>query len=501
MPADIDTNRTTVETTARRGRSRFQRRQSAASAGLARVPALLADANATPAVRSRDRTFRGAVGVADVTAALLVAAVSTAWLPTRDLAWTVLVLPVLVPLMHLVLGLYRRDSLLLNKSTLDEAPVILRAEAITTVVGFLLQSGLLAAAIGAKVIAFQWLGLTIGVLVCRSVARALARGALEPERCLVLGEQEHSRRVAGKLRRGQTIGLKSDLVGVLPVAAAVTRPRRGEPTVLEESVARLGVHRVLIAADTGAPQAELEAIQAAKSLGVKVSVLPQMLEVVGSSASYDSIDGLTVLGVPRFGIAPSAQLLKRAADVTGSAALLALLAPFMLLAAAAIKLDSAGPVLFRQTRIGRNGRAFRVLKFRSMQADAEAAKEALRQRNEAEGLFKIAEDPRITRVGRLLRRTSLDELPQLLNVLRGEMSLVGPRPLVPDEDERIHGWYRRRLHLTPGITGPWQILGSTRIPLQEMVTIDYLYVANWSLWNDVKIMLRTIGVVVARRGL
>jgi lipopolysaccharide/colanic/teichoic acid biosynthesis glycosyltransferase len=136
-----------------------------------------------------------------------------------------------------------------------------------------------------------------------------------------------------------------------------------------------------------------------------------------------------------------------------------------------------------------------------MVVDAEERKEALRPRNETEGLFKIADDPRITRVGRVLRMTSLDELPQLLNVWRGEMSLVGPRPLVVDEDAQVQGWDRHRLHLTPGMTGHWQILGSARLPMQEMVGIDYLYVANWSLWTDVKILIRTIPYMVSRRGM
>jgi lipopolysaccharide/colanic/teichoic acid biosynthesis glycosyltransferase len=143
-----------------------------------------------------------------------------------------------------------------------------------------------------------------------------------------------------------------------------------------------------------------------------------------------------------------------------------------------------------------------MLKFRTMVDGADGMKESLRGRNEAkEGLFKIAADPRITRVGRMLRRSALDELPQLWNVVRGEMSLVGPRPLVVDEDRRVEGWHRRRLELMPGMTGPWQILGPARVPLREMVAIDYLYVANWTLWSDVKILLRTVPHVVGRRGL
>jgi lipopolysaccharide/colanic/teichoic acid biosynthesis glycosyltransferase len=165
----------------------------------------------------------------------------------------------------------------------------------------------------------------------------------------------------------------------------------------------------------------------------------------------------------------------------------------MIAAAVAIKLDSRGPVLFRQLRVGRHGKQFHIFKLRTMVSDAEALKDSLRHRNEAqEGLFKIIDDPRVTRVGKWLRKSALDEIPQLLNILRGEMGLMGPRPLVIDEDIRVEGWHRRRLELTPGMTGPWQILGPMRVPLREMVAIDYLYVANWSLWTDMKILLRTI---------
>ena len=174
----------------------------------------------------------------------------------------------------------------------------------------------------------------------------------------------------------------------------------------------------------------------------------------------------------------------------------------MLVIAAAIKLDGRGPVLFRQQRVGQHGRHFWMIKFRTMVPDADALKDELRALNEAQdGLFKIADDPRVTRVGRFLRKSSLDELPQLLNVIRGEMSLVGPRPLVIEEDHKIEGWDRRRLDLMPGVTGPWQILGPTRVPLQQMGSMDYLYVANWSLWSDMKILLRTVAHVLERRGL
>jgi lipopolysaccharide/colanic/teichoic acid biosynthesis glycosyltransferase len=142
-----------------------------------------------------------------------------------------------------------------------------------------------------------------------------------------------------------------------------------------------------------------------------------------------------------------------------------------------------------------------MLKFRTMRDGADELKEELRHLNEADGpMFKIADDPRLTPVGGFLRRYSLDELPQLWNVLRGEMSLVGPRPLVPDESEHVLGRHRARLDLMPGVTGPWQVMGRTAIPFAEMVKLDYLYVAEWSLWNDVKLLLRTIQVVLEGSG-
>jgi lipopolysaccharide/colanic/teichoic acid biosynthesis glycosyltransferase len=182
---------------------------------------------------------------------------------------------------------------------------------------------------------------------------------------------------------------------------------------------------------------------------MRVSLVPHVLDVVGSSVVFDEIAGLTLLGVRRFDLPRSSRLIKRAFDLAGAAAVLVLTAPLFAAIALAIKLTSPGPVLFRQTRIGRDGKPFEICKFRSMVPDAEARKSELQELNEASGLFKMADDPRITGIGRILRKTSLDELPQLLNVLRGEMSLVGPRPLVVDEDRIITGYDRRRLYLTP----------------------------------------------------
>ena len=189
-------------------------------------------------------------------------------------------------------------------------------------------------------------------------------------------------------------------------------------------------------------------------------MLPRMFEVVGSAVEFDDVDGMTMLGVRSFGLSRSSRLVKRAFDVAVASVGLIVISPIIAGIAAVISLDSNGPVLFGQVRVGRDGRHFRTLQFRSMCADAEMQKDILRGLNEAgEGLFKLTHDPRVTRVGRFLRRTSLDELPQLFNVLRGEMSLVGPRPLVVDEDAQVLGLDRSRLHLTPGMTGPWQVMG------------------------------------------
>ena len=188
-------------------------------------------------------------------------------------------------------------------------------------------------------------------------------------------------------------------------------------------------------------------------------------------------------------------------DLTISAAALVLVAPVLAVIAIAIRLDSKGPVLYRQTRIGRHGQPFEMVKFRTMYERAHEQRECLAHLNGASGgLFKIEDDPRVTRLGRFLRSFSIDELPQFWNVLRGGMSLVGPRPLITEEDRLIEGWHRQRLALTPGMTGYWQVLGSARVPLEEMVRLDYSYVQNWSAWEDVMLLMRTVPLVARRRG-
>src|SRR5215208_4178757 len=462
---------------------------------------IVVERNAPPAVQSRDRRFRAALVIADVTAALLVGPVLQLAFGASGPGWTALLLPLTAPIVNTAMGLYRRDELVLSKNTLDQAPDIFQASTLPALLAYFMQSALVSTPLGAQVIALMVVSLTLRTTLLRLAGRTVARKITAPERCLLVGEARLARRLGKQLNTTTTA--KAELVGSLPLlepARAAGGPLAA-PRNLPNAITDLDVHRVVISGDGAPPHAVLETIQSAKSMGVNVSLLPAMFEVVGSSVAFDHVGGLTVLGVRRFGLSRRARTVKATFDVVGSVILLLLLAPLLATVALAIRMGSSGPILFRQTRVGRDGRRFQMLKFRSMVAASEERKADLRARNEADGLFKIEDDPRVTRVGRFLRRTSLDELPQLINVWRGEMSLVGPRPLVVDEDVRIEGFYRRRLHLTPGMTGPWQVLGSARIPMAEMVAIDYLYVANWSLWCDIKLLLRTVPHVLSRRGM
>ena len=393
-----------------------------------------------------------------------------------------------------VAGLYDRDEVRLGRSTLDEAPALMQLTALfalgVTILKLLLQHGTLE---GNRV-AGLWLGAFVATFLGRCLARWVAGRVSPLERCLVIGEFERAQRVRERLASSTA---RATVVASVPLDQQDVDDLEGLEG-MRQLVQVLEVDRIVIAPSSGDSVDTVGVIRVAKAVGVPVSVLPRMLEVVGSAVEFDDIDGMPMLGIRRFGLSQSSRVLKRAFDLIAASVGLVVIAPLLGLIAVAIRLDSKGPICFRQTRVGRDGRHFSIFKFRSMVADAEALKRQLDDLNEAGvGLFKIAADPRVTRVGKFLRASSLDELPQLFNVIRGEMSLVGPRPLVLDEDAQVLGLDRSRLHLTPGMTGPWQVLG-TRAPMQEMVGIDYLYVANWSLWLDVKILLRTVRKVARR---
>jgi exopolysaccharide biosynthesis polyprenyl glycosylphosphotransferase len=453
------------------------------------------------AVSARDKVFRRSLFGADIIAALLVVAVADVILGSGGSGDSGLVLALLVPFVYTASGLYRRDELVLCTTTLDEAPGVFQAATLSAVLAYFVESAHLRTALGAQFLSLSVVALFTLTLLMRVLARTVARRLTPAERCLVVGDPWAEERLRSQL--GTARAVKAEVVGRRPLNCLELDEHPSPPDavrVLGQAVRESGAHRIVIAAEYAPPEQVHEMVQVARRLGVKVSLLPRLFEVVGSSVAFDYLGGLTLLGVRRFGLSRRARIVKRAFDVTGSTALLVTLAPLLAGIAVGIRLTSPGGALFRQTRVGRDGRPFEMLKFRSMVVGADARKAELQALNEADGLFKISDDPRITGIGRLLRRSWLDELPQLLNVLRGDMSLVGPRPLVLDEDEKIVGWHRQRLDLTPGMTGPWQVLGAARVPLRDMVTIDYLYVTNWSLWGDVKILLRTVPCVVARRG-
>jgi exopolysaccharide biosynthesis polyprenyl glycosylphosphotransferase len=406
----------------------------------------------------------------------------------------------LIVLLNKLAGLYDRDDLVLRRTTLEEAPVLAQITGVMALISWLLYDAVAAVPLTAPIVLALWGGALAVLLICRAVARRIARRLSPPERCLLIGDPRSLVAVRDKI-------VQSTAGSAAVVASVSLRAGAGIPHELRrrgafgELVREHDVHRVIFAPTTTDGTDTLDLIRIAKGVGVHVSVVPRLFEVIGSSVAFDHLDGLTMLGVPRFGLSRSSRFVKRAFDLTGAGLALVVTAPLMAAIALAIRHESRGPVLFRQTRVGREGKRFTMLKFRSMIDGADELKRELAHLNESEGLFKISDDPRCTRVGRLIRRTSLDEMPQLVNVFRGEMSLVGPRPLVVSEDERVLGLDRSRLQLTPGMTGPWQVLGSARIPMAEMVGIDYLYAANWSLWADVKILLRTVPHVVSRRGM
>ena len=470
------------------------------------VPQRITEARGPAASLRRDALFRRMLLAADAVAIAGAFLVVTQLSPSSlQLTWlSIAGLPCLL-LGAKLFGLYDRDETLLRKTTLDEVPKLFHLATLCALVAYLGSELIVEGGYLRRPEALVlWVVLLAALVLARAGARAIALRISPVERCLFIGDEASARTIRSKLTGHR--GVKASMVAQLDLDKAApwstdafSASRLAEIRDLAQT---LDVHRAIVAPGDAEAGEMLNLVRTLKAVGVRVSVLPRLLEVVGSSVEFDDLHGVTVMGVRRFELTRSSRLVKRAFDMLGASLGLLAVAPLLGAIAVAIKLDSRGPVLFRQLRVGQHGERFYMLKFRTMVPDAEALKDSLRHRNEAqEGLFKIADDPRVTRVGSFLRKSALDELPQLLNILKGEMSLVGPRPLVIEEDQRVEGWHRRRLELTPGMTGHWQILGPARVPLGEMVAIDYLYVANWSLWKDVKILLRTVPHVLGRRGL
>jgi exopolysaccharide biosynthesis polyprenyl glycosylphosphotransferase len=325
------------------------------------------------------------------------------------------------------------------------------------------------------------------------------------ERTLIVGAGSVGHLLAEKIAKHPEFRVR--LVGFLDDGAPVRGgdgpifPVVGTLDDLGRVIEQMKVTRVIVAFSRARHPEVLNVVRTCADYGVKVNIVPRLFEVVSTRAGVDDVEGIPLLDVGPVELGRFNMFVKRVFDLTIGTVMLLLGAPLLLATALAIKLDSRGPVFFRQERMGRGGRVFRIYKFRSMYAGAELQRRELEAQNEYSGpMFKMKVDPRVTRVGSYIRRWSLDELPQLLNVMTGDMSLVGPRPLWVEEARQCRGWTRKRLDITPGITGLWQVLGRNSIPFDEMVKLDYMYVTGWSLSWDVKLLLETVPAVLAKRG-
>jgi len=333
------------------------------------------------------------------------------------------------------------------------------------------------------------------------VARALAFGPLanSSERSvpvIVVGTGKLAATVAGHLRSQSGV----EFVGFVDDHPLDARDVIGNLDELPNLCRAHSVARVVICFSRTHPERTIEML---KSLAgeVGVSIIPRYFDLITSASRVEDLSGLTMLDIAPSSLSPRARFLKRTFDVVSSSLIILVASPILLAMAIAIATTSPGPVFFRQIRTGRDEEPFAILKFRTMYEDAESRRQELADLNQVDGpLFKIKDDPRITPVGRFLRRRSLDELAQLFNVWKGDMSLVGPRPFVVAEAERIEGWARKRFEVRPGMTGLWQVSGRNELSHLELCRLDYQYVASWSFGWDMQILWNTPRAVFRGRG-
>jgi exopolysaccharide biosynthesis polyprenyl glycosylphosphotransferase len=454
----------------------------------------------------RDADVRRLLLLGDLAAILLAVVLGTSVVSHHpgELLWALAFLPLWFVVFR-AYGLYDRDSKRISHGIIDDLPWIFHAMLLGTLLLLALFQITPLGSIELNDLATIAIVGGLATAGMRIAIRRLAIRLFGPERVLLVGTEGQVGTLARKLTAHPEYA--AEPVGVLSTRrgtefAGLQLPVFGDldQVDLRSLVESHGVERMIVAHEEYEDDRIFDLLCRCREMGVKLSVLPQLFDALGPSVELDEVEGVTVLGVTPPVLPRTSRVLKRAMDVVGAALLLLLAAPVIAAAAIAIKLDSSGPVFFRQTRIGRQGRRFDLFKLRTMCVDAEERREALLEESKDPGWLLIDHDPRVTQVGRFLRHSSLDELPQLWNVLRGEMSLVGPRPIVEAEDRQLEGWRRTRIDLTPGITGLWQVLGRTAIPFEEMIKLDYLYVTNWSLWSDVSLMLRTLPAVVAKKG-
>ncbi len=399
-------------------------------------------------------------------------------------------------------GLYEGDERNADHSTSDELASIFNLVTVAAWANVLVVRLVDVGLFDPGRLATFW-ALAITFVACgRILARAYGRRQRwYSQNAIVLGAGEVGQLIGRKLLNHPEYGL--NLVGFVDGAPKERRADLDDLTLLGapedvlEIIEEHEIERVVVAFSNDSHKEVLDLLRSLEERDVQVDIVPRLFEIIGPAMEIHSIEGVPIVSLPRLRLSRSSKLLKRTVDLGVTAILLALLAPLFVLIGVLIKLDSRGPILFRQVRVGSGGRRFGIFKFRTMSVDADEQKASLAPLNKHARagdprMFKIPDDPRVTRVGRILRRYSLDEFPQLINVLKGEMSLVGPRPLILDEAAHVDDWARRRLDLKPGMTGLWQVTGRSEMLFDEMVKLDYLYVTGWTLGGDLKLMARTL---------
>jgi exopolysaccharide biosynthesis polyprenyl glycosylphosphotransferase len=404
-------------------------------------------------------------------------------------------------------GLYDRDGRHAHYSSTADVGPVFHALTLSTFAYALGCHALGFGIPGVTRMAAFWLASVPLVALARAGARSAARGRAEYlQNTVIVGAGDVGQTVARKFLHHPEYGI--NVVGFVDSAPKERGDDLehlvllGPPSELPEFIRLLDVERVVFAFSNESHEDVLALIRELRDLNVQIDIVPRLFDLIGPGVEMHTVEGMPLVGLSTLHLSRSSKLLKRSLDTTLALLGLALLAPLFALVAIAIKLTSEGPVFFRQRRVGEGGDPFDVFKFRTMTRDAEERKHELAHLNRhlAAGgdprMFKIVNDPRVTRVGRVLRKYFIDELPQLINVVRGEMSLIGPRPLILDEARYVDDWGRRRLDLKPGMTGVWQVLGRSAISFEEMVKLDYLYVTTWSLGNDVRLLLQTVPLVL-----
>jgi exopolysaccharide biosynthesis polyprenyl glycosylphosphotransferase len=398
-------------------------------------------------------------------------------------------------------GLYSQDDRRTNHVTVDEVAGVFNMVTVCTWLFFAVTwlSGIAHPAVQ-KLLLF-WVFAVAIVPLGRAGARAFARSRRGYiQNTVIVGAGDVGQAIAEKILRHPEYGV--NLVGFVDHEPKERNSGVGDLTILgpperlSTIIRAFDVERVIIAFSRSPHERILGLIRTMNDAFVQVDIVPRYFELIGPNTGVSAIEGVSTLCLPPRALGLSSRMLKRTMDLALALVALVLFSPVLVVAALLIKLDTPGPIFFRQPRIGEAGREFSIIKLRTMVVGADEQKESFAHLNKHAGrdarMFKIPDDPRVTRTGRLLRRFSLDELPQLVNVLRGEMSLVGPRPLIPAENEYVDGWGRRRLDLKPGITGLWQVLGRSEIPFEDMMRLDYLYVTNWSMWHDIRLLCGTV---------